>query len=176
MPAPLSSKQKLAFEWFAMSDAERFRAGLPIDSKGLRKYLHISDTTGKKWEREYFDKKNREIMEHSLYGQENEALKVPIEESYDSQEWLDGKTDKADKALLRACEQGNAQALKIYYQLTQRLIEKQEVTHDFSAADYNRITGQVITELRRSLKECSGICPVCQQQPLLPQKIRQDKG
>jgi len=49
MPAPLSSKKKLALERFAMSDAERFRAGLPIDSKGLRKYLHISDTT-KKWE------------------------------------------------------------------------------------------------------------------------------
>jgi len=45
---------------------------------------------------------------------------------YDSEEILGGGTDRVDKALLRACEQGNAAALKIYYQLTNRLVEKSE--------------------------------------------------
>ena len=45
---------------------------------------------------------------------------------YGSEEYLENNVSKIDKALLKACEDGNASALKIYYQLTNRLIEQSE--------------------------------------------------
>ena len=45
---------------------------------------------------------------------------------YDSTKWLTERTPQADAALLAAMKRGNAQALKIYYQLIGKYEEKPE--------------------------------------------------
>jgi len=71
----------------------------------------------------------REVMEEVL----SKGILPPKAQerysNYNSDEWLERQTADADAALLKACESGNAQALKIYYQLNKRLVDKQEVTH-----------------------------------------------
>lgn len=63
-----------------------------------------------------------------------------IEDNYDSEVYLDGKTHKVDAALLEACKKGSPGALKIYYQLMNRLVEKteQEVKLGLSADELAR--------------------------------------
>ena len=68
--------------------------------------------------------------------------------NYDSDQWLAGRTPQADRALLKACEGGNAQALRTYYQLTKRLIEKQEIIHGLTADETTRRNLEADRQLR----------------------------
>jgi len=79
--------------------------------------------------------------------------------------YFDSKSKDVDTALVKACEKGNAQALRTYYQLTQRLIEKREETHkvEFTPADHTRIARETINGLREEYQQLGGICPVCNQ-------------
>jgi len=80
-------------------------------------------------------------------------------------DYFDTKAKDVDEALVRACEKGNAQALRTYYQLTQRLIEKREDIHkvEFTPVDYTRIARETIIGLREEYQQLGGRCPVCQQ-------------
>ena len=78
-------------------------------------------------------------------------------------DYFDTKSKAVDEALVKACEKGNAQALRTYYQLTQRLVEKREETHKFelSPADYTRIARETIGGLREEYQTSGGLCPIC---------------
>jgi len=80
-------------------------------------------------------------------------------------DYFDSKSKDVDTALVKACEKGNAQALRTYYQLTQRLIEKREETHkvEFTPADYTRIARETINGLRDDFETGGGRCPICGQ-------------
>ena len=84
-------------------------------------------------------------------------------------DYLDRKSTAVDEALVKACEKGNAQALRTYYQLTQRLIEKREDIHkvEFTPADHTRIARETIIGLREEYQQLGGICPVCNQSQAL---------
>ena len=91
-------------------------------------------------------------------------------------DYFDTKAKDVDTALVRACEKGNAQALRTYYQLTQRLIEKREDIHkvEFTPADHTRIARETINGLREEYQQLGGICPVCNQSKALRIEARLD--
>ena len=91
-------------------------------------------------------------------------------------DYFDTKSKAVDEALVKACEKGNAQALRTYYQLTQRLVEKREETHKFelSPADYTNIGRRTIDNLRADLEQFGGVCPVCFQPKTLRVESRLD--
>ena len=77
-------------------------------------------------------------------------------------DYFDSKSKDVDTALVKACEKGNAQALRTYYQLTQRLIEKREdtVRVEYSSGEIARDADEIIGYLEQRLEE-AGTCPVC---------------
>ena len=91
-------------------------------------------------------------------------------------DYFDTKAKDVDTALVKACEKGNAQALRTYYQLTQRLIEKREDIHkfEFTPADHTRIARETIIGLREEYQRLSGRCVVCGQSKLLLNEARLD--
>ncbi len=95
--------------------------------------------------------------------------------NYDSDDFLRKQTPEADEALMkRIIDKNDHNALTIFYKRLGMLVEKQEIKHDFSAAEYDRIAIEVVARLRDRLQQYGGACPVCQRQHLLPDKIRQD--
>ena len=47
--------------------------------------------------------------------------------------WLHAQGETVNEALIGACRQGNAQALKLFFQLTDQLVEKQDIKVGLSA-------------------------------------------
>jgi len=165
----LEAKRKMAFEWFNMGDTDRFRAGLPLDKQKLARHLRVGKTTIQEWEQKYYaERLGKQLHEEEVIRKKRTQ---PKEEPYDSEKYLNGKTDVVDQALIEACEQNNAQALKIYYQLTKRLIEKQEVTHKLDG-DY--IARQYF-EARREL-EATRVDEVSDKSTLFSHPIRLPSG
>ena len=76
-------------------------------------------------------------------------------EYYDSNKWLVGRTPKADQALLRAVQKGNAQAIRTFYQLLNRLTDKSEVEVKIglSAEEHRRIKREGDRRLQGELGE-----------------------
>ena len=72
---------------------------------------------------------------------------------YDSEAWLRNRTAEADKALILACKRGSPSALKLLYQLLDRLTEKTEhkVELGLSAAEHIGIA----READRRIQEAS---------------------
>lgn len=56
-----------------------------------------------------------------------------------SQSWLKDQGHDINEALIQACKSGNAQALKLFFQLTEQLTEKQEITVGLTAEQHSRI-------------------------------------
>jgi len=80
-------------------------------------------------------------------------------EGYDSPDWLTRRTPDADRALLRAVQSGNAQALRTFYQLLNRLTDKSEVELKIglSAEEHRRIKRERDRRLQEELgKRASG--------------------
>lgn len=108
-------------------------------------------------------------------------LKIPEvvkEEEYDSEAWLRDRSRVADEALLGACEKGNANALRTYYQLTKRLVEKQEVTHSFNASDILKAINQARAEFDagRDAQQGEGVGKVSDGLSPLPENLRLSSG
>ena len=91
-------------------------------------------------------------------------------------DYFDSKSKDVDTALVKACEKGNAQALRTYYQLTQRLIEKREDIHkvEFTPADHTRIARETVDGLRAQYQRLGGRCVVCGQSKALRIEARLD--
>ena len=101
----------------------------------------------------------------------------PVEDSYDSEKWLQAKTFEVDKALLAACEKGNATALGTYYKLTKRLVEQSETKVKFSL-DADELA-RIEQEARRRNREegfTSGTGEVSPESPILLKEIREGEG
>lgn len=166
MPSLLKQKQQ-AREWFGLTPQERCDQKLPFNEQELAELLGIKKVkTIRDWRVEW---KKLEQAKQEPNGA------IP---SYDSVEWLTGRTSQMDEALTKACQMGNAQALKLYYQITNRLIEKseQKVQLELNA---DEIATQYI-ENRKWLREHgylaeNGMGQVLPEPALLPENIREDK-
>jgi len=142
-------EHKLFLEWRSTPPNEREPATLA----GFSRLTGVSQVTLYKWDK-------------SVALAEGDAV-------YNSESWLESQTQKADEALVKACEKNNAQALKIFYQINKRLIEQREDTLklDFSANDYTQIGNRVKQQLRDDFQEFGGICPVCFKSQALRREI-----
>ncbi len=71
-------------------------------------------------------------------------------QDYDSDRFLKSRTREADQSLMRACRKGNPTALKIFYELNNRLVEKQEqkITHKLEGDDYFRLRNEAKTSVQ----------------------------
>ncbi len=133
MPAPKTEERKLALGWMGMSTTERYNKGLPLNDKEMRKRLGVKASTWCGWTNQYAEQKKRDVYmsAHPMVDKKVEPEVVEIE--YNSETYLNDQTEVVDKALIQACDNNNAQALKIYYQLTKRLIEEKKVTIGLTA-------------------------------------------
>lgn len=147
--------------------------GLFVVDTDFRKYLGVGKTVWNNWCRQYADQKPRDVYMSSHPMVVGEKPKEPevIEADYNSEAYLNDQTDKVDLALIQACESNNAQALKIYYQLTKRLIEKQEVTHKLDGSFITREILRAGDEL-----ESEGVAQVPEKPPTLLPKVCPDTG
>lgn len=102
---------------------------------------------------------------------EESITEMPLD--YQSEQSLAEKARQVDDALIKACERGNAQALRTYYQLTKRLVEKseQEVTHKIDGSYLAR----ELIRARRELAD-SGMAQVPDESRILPENLRLPSG
>ncbi|MCJ7828372.1 MAG: hypothetical protein MUP81_01360 [Dehalococcoidia bacterium] len=101
--------------------------------------------------------------------------KVDFGAEYNPDTFLENKSETIDRALVQACEKGNATALQTYYKLTKRLIEqsKTEVTIGFDATTIARIRNEARRELSDEGFTTEGSGKVRPQPALLSENIRQ---
>ena len=179
MPAPKTEERKLAMEWFAMPTAERWEKGFPLNDKEMRAKLGVKTTVWNKWINQFHEQQKRDVVLKCHPLAVGEKPKEVIEPDYASETYLNDKTEAVDKALISACEDNNAQALKIYYQLTKRLVERTESTHVvLSAEDVSRIDREADRKIRELNAGARGVSNreegVPKERALLPDKIRKD--
>ncbi len=126
-------------EWLALSDEEKINGGFPLTQKEFAIRHGKTEATLSIW-------KQRAASGELEYGT---GFQLD-----------DGET--VDKALLSACKTGNAQALRIYYQITNRLVDKKEETHRFELTPDERIN--IAIQLRDAIIgefRDTGNCPIC---------------
>ena len=92
---------------------------------------------------------------------------------YDSETWLRNRTPDADRSLVLAMQRGNANALKLFYTLLNRLVEKTEhkVELGLSADEITRRNLEAERQLRL---EGYGMAEVSEKPPLLPEEVCMD--
>jgi len=118
---------------------KEFRLGLRL---GYQTFLFVKNDIEMEKRRE---NRVKDVMEKTLSPGKDKV--------YNSDDWLSLQAMEADKALMLACDSGNAQALRTYYQLTKRLIEKQEVVHTLSPELIERSRKQAELEIEGEFKE-----------------------
>jgi hypothetical protein len=154
----ISEEQKAkVLEYVWLSPMERMRQGMPITLGDIAKVSGVSITAVKS-----LVKSNPSFIQLNRDEQIKEAnhkRKIKIQykrevrtdeddpENYDSFKFLNSRSKVADKALLDACEKGNANALRTFYQLTRKLEDKVEVNHKFDGSFITRAILQAEREL-----------------------------
>ena len=136
-------KHEKFIEWLALTDEGKIRGSFPLTQKEFAIHHGITEQTLVAWKHE---------IESGELG----------DGRYNADEYLANSAQKADAALMKACERGNAQALRTYYQLTKRT-EKAEDNQKFeySPTDRIRIARETVTGLREQYLSDGGNCPVC---------------
>ena len=92
----------------------------------------------------------------------NVPKEIVLDPNYNSDEYLKNSTQRADKALLEACDGGSPKALETFYKLNRRLIERKEETVkvEHTVADRQRIAEIVLDGFQEDFRRC-GVCQVC---------------
>jgi len=95
-------------------------------------------------------------------------------EEYDPDTYLADSAKVVDAALIKACERGSPGALKAYYQITNRLVEKSEnINIDISGDELTRRN----LEAERRLRDMGyGVEDVQEKPPLLPEDVLSSPG
>lgn len=136
------------------------------EKSSLREFCHQAHITRKTFyaiKMDWRDEKLgipivKAIMEKTLSSEPvvKKTRKKRSDSKYDSEEGLRSRTEDVDLALLAACKDGNAQALKLYFQLTNRLIEKQEINVGLTADERIRRELQAEREIREWERRMAG--------------------
>lgn len=98
---------------------------------------------------------------------------VPEQPDYDSKGFLQSQQARADMALLKACDSGNAQALKILNQRTGQLVEDSKLEISFDGSFYTKVA---LEALERDRREHQGVDEVPQQPGILRENLRLPSG
>jgi len=116
------------------------------------------------------------ISEVTLWSWKKKAhIEIPEEKGdYDPDSYLANSAKVVDAALIRACERGSPGALKAYYQITNRLVEKSEnINIDISGDELTRRN----LEAERRLRDMGyGVEDVQEKPPLLPEDVLSSPG
>ena len=94
--------------------------------------------------------RKQELKETVLDAWDRLDGKDPVERKSKeaSQGWLKGKGHEINEALIQSCKGGNAQSLKLFFQLTEQLVEKQEVKIGLNADEIARRNLEADRQLR----------------------------
>ena len=140
----IKTKKKVALEWFAMDEVERFKASLPMDKQKLAKHLRVGLTTIKDWESRYYANKIGENLE--------EAGKLPA--VVDEQEYARDEVQEVLDALHQMATVGkSAFAAKTFLQAKGEFVEKSEVKLGLTADEIARRNLGAEQELKQWLKQ-----------------------
>lgn len=169
MGAKLPEKRKIAYEWFSMTDSERFRNGLPVDKKMLAKRLKVGLTTVKDWETRYYsDKIGQQLKEDGITVKNGE---VEIEDN--PKDWIQNRWLDLLQGALASAKAGNANSQRLLAQIGEYLVEKQEVTHKIDGSFFARAS----IEAERRLRESGYRVDAGEAEfPVLPPELRLPSG
>ncbi len=177
-------------ELLVMSPIERVMNKLPLTLTDIAEFLGVTYVDVYRWNasiphgkilnapaaiRAVKVAQRRRIKEFQIELKEKrihtpEETKPPPKPIYDSEAYLESRSNAADKALMTACEAGNANALRTFYQLTKRLVEKQEITHKVYDGSFY---AKAVLQAERELREESGrISEVQEESTLLRPELR----
>jgi len=118
------------------------------------------------------------ISEVTLWSWKKKAhIEIPEEKGdYDPDSYLANSAKVVDAALIRACERGSPGALKAYYQITNRLVEKSEnINIELTADDLARTEANA---RQRNADEgyALGEGTEPRQLPVFSPEVRENKG
>lgn len=147
--APTEQKKAIFLDWLKTPPLKRVPRKPEVLAKNLGIELQVMD----EWTTEVKVKE----------------LKV---ETYNSKKYFLSKQKEIDEGMVKAVGRGNAQMAKLIKQLTDELVEKQEVTHKgLSADDISRLTRKAKDDIGDFI---SGIREVPSQPDILSNEIRKN--
>ena len=116
MSKSVELNREVVFKFLSTPREERVPLGDFLAEESISKAVYY------KLEGEYAlvekQERNRQIIEDNLATMDKKE--------YDSEAYLRDRTPEADKALLQSMKNGNSSAIKLFYQLLDRLVEKKE--------------------------------------------------
>ncbi len=188
----ITPKMVEAARILAINPIQRGMTGLPVTIAEVAEHIGVHEATLRRWMEQIpqftGENKNKNVVRRAITkakqlqrDAENLEPEEGIEEpegDYNSEEWLSSRSQKADQALLIACEKGNANALRTYYQLTKRLVEKQEITHKIDGSYIARANLTAERELREAGYGVAGqgMAEVQEEHPILRPDLRLSTG
>jgi len=146
MTVVTASKKKLIFDYLDTPEEERIPQKQFLKENGM---IRVTFYKGEILYAQEKEKEEKEARRRMLAKREAAVRLGDMMENalHKSEEYLDKNDGVVDDALVKACKRGNAGALKLYYQLTNRLIEKSEVKVGLSADERARRNLQADVEL-----------------------------
>jgi len=159
------------FAWKRFDQPYRLKCGLPLTKGEYAKFHNMPLSQIKKWDNSMNSAVN------AMKPKIEEEIKEPgvKEIAYNQETFLENRSKEADEALMEACKRGNASALKVYFQLTGRLIEKTENTNiDLGADDYRRIKTEAEQKASDFEAEYEGKGDVLPESSIFRQDVLQD--
>lgn len=157
----VSPKKRLAvFEWFDKTEAER------ETQSALTRRLWLT--------KEQLDS----LKEEYLVARGIITIKPP-KPAYNSEAYLEKREPEADEALMEAVKKGNATAIRTYYQLRGKLIEKAElksVSVELTGDEYYAIRQRATETHARDGKKPSRNRKVCARPAILSNQLCVDTG
>jgi hypothetical protein len=136
MPIKKYTDQKNRFlDWLALTPEERFATGECASMSEEAKLLGVNYQNLINWKKQY----------EKVY-----TAKEDEDGEYDSLKFLLKRNPYVDECLLKSCEKGNANSIKIFKQLVGQFVEKseQKVKLDISAESVARRNIESLKQLR----------------------------
>lgn len=168
-------KKKIFYAWEDTPLENR----VPKYQSWLAKELNITTGTLINWRKERQETQIVPLKETvQRLGDKAHSESPPNGQKYDSETWLKSRTQDADRDLMKACASGNAQALKLFNQLINRLVEKseQKVKFELSASEHFRIRREAERRISEVCGGANGDRGLLPKQSLLPQEVWKNKG
>jgi len=152
---------ELIERWRPLSYQDRIESGLPTTNRDMSLYLGVQETT-------FMTALATIEGSKGIKAAQLADLTYKEDHNYDPDTWLKKRSKQVDKALMKACDEGNPTALRTYYQLTNRLVEKQEVEHKI---DGKFIAGIALAASRELREASEGIPEMSRELSVFPPEL-----
>ncbi|KKL91443.1 hypothetical protein LCGC14_1894640 [marine sediment metagenome] len=132
---------------------KEFRKSLKLSAVAFREIKSEWELERQKKATEFLTQQRKVRVKRNAIGRGegkdyHQGVVAEREDAYDSNDWLLNRTAEADKALLDSLSKGSPASLKLFYQLMDRLIEKQEIIHGLTADETTRRNLEADRQLR----------------------------